>query len=73
MKIIKALKLGQRLLISLDSSLPSDFQNHSNVKVGDVILSDALVAMSSGSNLRKDLSVKYEGFSDLVGKELILM
>ncbi|MTB64089.1 hypothetical protein GGG87_03610 [Streptococcus sp. zg-86] len=73
MKITKVLKLGKRLVISLDSSLPDDFRNHSDVSVDGVVFSDALVTMPSGKNLRQDLSVQYKNFPDIVGKELVLL
>lgn len=73
MKIINARKFGRRLVVQLDSNLPNDFKNHTDVSIGGKIFKDVLIAMSNGRSERTDLSVIDTGITDIVGKELILL
>lgn len=72
MKIVNVRKFGNRLLLELDSNLPSDFRNHTNVSIGGVVFKDAVIVMSQGNNRRTDFSVIDNGFIDIVGQELLL-
>lgn len=74
MKIINAFKIGKRTVLTLDSDLPDNFKNHSDVKVDNHIFSDAIIPMSSSNNLRrKDVSILTDKDIDFKGKELILI
>lgn len=73
MKIIRSKKFGRRLVLTLEKELPEDFRNHSRVSVDGHVFYDALVAMTSGKNQRTDLSVKFDGYSNVEGKDLVLV
>lgn len=73
MKILSSRKFGRRLVLTLEKELPADFQNHSKVSVDGHIFEDAIVAMTSGKNSRRDLSVLYDGFSNVAEKELVIV
>lgn len=73
MKILNSKKFGRRLVLTLDQELPRDFQNQSKVSVDGHIFSDSLVAMTSGQNNRNTLSVMFDGFQNVDGKELVIL
>lgn len=72
MKIVNVRKLGNRLLLELDSNLPSDFRNHVDISIGGVVFKDIVIVMSQGKGKRTDFSVIDEGLStDIVGQEML--
>lgn len=73
MKILNSKKFGRRLVLTLEKELPNDFQNHTKVSVNGHIFEDAIVAMTTGKNDRRDLSVLFDGFSNVIGKELVIL
>lgn len=73
MKILDSKKFGRRLVLTLDQELPKDFRNQSKVSVDGHVFTDSLVAMTSGKNSRNTLSVMFDGFSNVDGKELVIL
>lgn len=70
MIIKKVFKLGNRAVLSLDSSLPKNFKNHTDVLVDGIIYHDAIVPMTNGDGKRTDISIIFNDKKDIVGKEL---
>lgn len=70
MIIKKIFKLGNRAILSLDSSLPKNFKNHVDVLVDGVIYHDAIIPMTNSNGKRTDISIKFNDTKDIVGKEL---
>lgn len=73
MKILSSKKFGHRLVLTLEKELPKNFKNYSKVSVDGHVFSDVLVAMISGENSRDVISVNYDGFSNVDGKELVIL
>lgn len=74
MKIMKAFKLGHRVVLSLDKDLPDDFKNYSTVKIDNHIFTDTVIPMSTGATVyRKDISITCRENIDFEGQELVIL
>lgn len=73
MKMLSSRKFGERLVLTLDKELLNDFQNYTKVSDDGHVFEDAIVAMTSGKNSRRDVSVLFDGFSNVIGKELVIL
>ncbi|MBU0279343.1 MULTISPECIES: hypothetical protein [unclassified Gemella] len=73
MKVIKTRKFGNRLILELDTELPDNFRNNSNLLIDGNIYFNAIIPMFSATTSRKDVSVKFEKEVDLLNKEVSII